>query len=94
MERILITHWAHKRCLVGRNTKGIQKFNNFIQVLGLMEVPLSNGKSTWSRGSNDISHFLIDRFFISKEWDELFENMKTLESQDKLVSFRIISLCC
>lgn len=39
-----------------------------------MEIPLSNGRFTWERDGSVNSRFLIDPFFISKEWNDAFEN--------------------
>lgn len=71
-----ITRWAHERFPIGRVTKGMRKFNNFIDPANLMEIPLSNRRFTWLRDGNSAVRSLIDRFFINKEWDEIFENTR------------------
>lgn len=35
--------------LIGRNTRGMRLFNNFIDSANIMELPLQNGRYTWSR---------------------------------------------
>lgn len=52
----------------------MKKFNRFIDSAALLEVPLSNGRFTWSREGLNVSRSLIDRFFIFKDWDDMFEN--------------------
>lgn len=46
-----------------------------------MEVPLSNGRFTWSRMGSDSTHSLLDRFFISKEWDIQFSNPRVVRGE-------------
>lgn len=40
-----------------------------------MEIPLSNGKFTWSRETNP-AHSLLNRFLITKSWGEIFDNCR------------------
>lgn len=54
----------------------MKRFNNFIDSANLIEIPLSNGRFTWSREGISVARSLIDRFFINKEWDEIFENTR------------------
>ena len=49
----------------GRMTRGMRKFNNFIDNSKLIEVPLLNGKFTWSREGRTASRSLLDRFLVS-----------------------------
>lgn len=70
------TRWAHERFPIGRATRGMRKFNNFIDKANLLEVPLSNGWFTWSCHGSLFARSLIDRFFISKDWDDAFENSR------------------
>lgn len=41
-----------------------------------MEIPPSNGRFMWSREGNMISCSLSDRFLVSPDWDEAFENSR------------------
>lgn len=68
-----ITRAIHERVPTGRLTRGMKKFNKFIEKAHLMEIPLSNGRFTWSREGIRISRSLLDRFFMTNEWDEAFE---------------------
>lgn len=43
-----VIRWFLERSSGGRISKAIKKFNSIIGELELMEVPLSNGKFTWS----------------------------------------------
>ena len=49
--------------LTGRNTRGIRLFNNFIDSVNIMELPLQNGRYTWSREGGSASRSLLDSFF-------------------------------
>lgn len=62
----------------------MRKFSSFIEAANLMEVPLSNGQYTWSREGRSISRSLIDRFFITKVWDEAFENSRVIPQASTL----------
>ena len=48
-------------------------FNKFIDPANLTEIPLQNGRFTWSRKGGSPSRSLQDRF-INKNWDDLLEN--------------------
>lgn len=79
-----ITGFAHERFPFGRVIKGMQKFNCFIESTNLMEVPLSNGRYTWSWEGSSVSRSLIDRFFVTKAWDEVFENTRVTRQACRL----------
>lgn len=57
-------------------TRGMRKFNNFIIKTKLLEIPLSNGKFTWSREGGANSRSLLDRLLISSKWDDIFANSR------------------
>ena len=71
-----ITRWAHKRFPLGRKIRGMWQFDNLIDSLSLLEIPLQNGRFTWSRDGSSASRSLLDRLFVNKEWDEIFENSR------------------
>lgn len=58
-----------------------EKFNLLIKELGRLEIPLSYGKCTWSRIGDGQSQSVLDRFFVPKEWDLLFEDSRTSKLQ-------------
>lgn len=80
-----ITRRPQERFPVGRLTKGMKKFNKFIEETSLLEIPLANGRFSWERDGTANAVSLIDRFFISKQWDEFFENTR-VNGQARLVS--------
>lgn len=41
-----VTNWACKRLPIGRNTRGLRLFNNFVDLANIMEIPLQNGRFT------------------------------------------------
>ncbi|XP_022154822.1 uncharacterized protein LOC111021983 [Momordica charantia] len=71
-----VSRWPSDKSSGGRITRSMRKFNCIIGELDLTEVPLSNGKFTWSRMGNDSIHSLLDKFLLSKEWDNLFNNSR------------------
>lgn len=48
-----------------------------------LEIPLSNGKFTWSSLGVNLIHSLLDRFFVLKSWDHLWDNSRAF-------SFRLL----
>ena len=62
--------------LEGRMSCSKRKFNNFIEEPKLIQVSLLNGKFTWSIEGRVVSRSLLDRFFISFDWDEAFANTR------------------
>ena len=54
----------------------MKKFNKFIDMSKLMEIPLSNGKFIWSREGSTNSQSLLDKFLISNNWDDMFANSR------------------
>ncbi|TYK03825.1 exodeoxyribonuclease-like [Cucumis melo var. makuwa] len=71
-----ITRWAHERYPLGRSTRGMELFNKLIESVYLMEIPMLNGRYTWPREGGTSSKSLSNRFFINKEWDDLFKNSR------------------
>lgn len=71
-----ITRRIQERFPQGRVTSGMRNFNNFIALAQLMEIPLGNGRFTWSREGSVASQSLLDRFLISSRWDDTFANTK------------------
>ena len=56
-----ITRWAHERSPFGRNTRSMHHFNKFIAAVNLTELPLQNGRFTWSMDGSSLSRSLLDR---------------------------------
>lgn len=55
------------------NTQGSAEFIEFINILGLLEIPASNGTFTWFHGQ---SRSKLDRLLLSTEWLTLFPDFK------------------
>lgn len=49
-------------------------FNGLIDDCGLIDLPLSNGKFTWSNGRDGVVCSRIDRFLLSQKWVDYFSN--------------------
>ncbi|KAA0057564.1 Transposon TX1 uncharacterized [Cucumis melo var. makuwa] len=54
----------------------MRKFKRFIRESKLLEIPLSNGKFTWSREGRSVSRSLLDRFLVTADWDESFADTR------------------
>lgn len=55
--------------------------NGTIDELELLEIPLANGKFTWSKMGNDSKQSLIDQFLVTKEWSSLFINSRVSRAE-------------
>lgn len=71
-----MVRWPSEHSSGRRLSKGMKKFSPVIVHLDLIELPLSNGKFTWSKMGNDSTHSLLDRFLISRDWDAMLINSK------------------
>ena len=68
-----------RSCL--RRTKDMREFSDFIEDLKLLDTQLENGQYTWFKGDNQDIASRIDRILKSKEWDEIFNNIKQIALQ-------------
>lgn len=53
-------------------TWSMETFFEFINENELIDLPLLGGKFTWSNNQERVAMSRIDRFLLSKEWDEHF----------------------
>ena len=79
-----VTCWAHVNLPIGRNTRGMRLFNNIIDSANIMEIPLQNGRYTWSREGGSPLRSLLDRFFINDKWAGEFEKHSILSSKARI----------
>ncbi|CAN1184317.1 Transposon TX1 uncharacterized 149 kDa protein [Linum perenne] len=85
--RNVILWWDFPVCLVGdfnmirrvedarglpRDARELDLFNNFVDDLGLLEMPLRGADFTWTNGRLISSFSRIDRVFFSASWEEFF----------------------
>lgn len=59
-----------ERFPMGRATRDMRKFNRFIEETNLIEIPLSDGRFTWSREGETSARSLIDKFLVSNNWEK------------------------
>ena len=59
----------------------MRKFNKFIRESKLLEIPLSNGKFSWSREGRTVSRSLLDRFLVTDDWDESFVDTRASQKE-------------
>lgn len=65
-------HFPHKkrewRCI----TRSIRKLSDFIHEKESLDIMLVGRRFTWSSNHNRLAMSRIDRFLISKEWEDHF----------------------
>ena len=61
-----ITLFHNERSGGARRRRAVAAFADFVAEMGLMDLPLAGGVSTWS---NNRSWSRLDRFLISSEWE-------------------------
>ena len=59
----------------GRMTGFMRRFSDVIDELALRDLPLQGGPFTWSGGLNGQSRSRLDRFLISKDWENHFSGV-------------------
>lgn len=63
------------------------EFLDFVEDMELIDLHLEGGSYTWFKGDNHVIASRIERILVSKEWNDLFSNMKSrLLSKDILES--------
>lgn len=61
---------------MGTATRDMRNFNTFLRNINLLEILISNGRFTWSKEGEVPLKSLIDRFLVSSNWEEAFENLR------------------
>lgn len=79
-----------KRCPEDKNTATFNTaeancFNDLINTLGLIEIPLVDRAYTWSSRRDDPTLVRLDRCFVNIAWDDVFPNT-TLSSLTRFAS--------
>ena len=64
-----------KRSRVGRLSGSMRRCSEVINELALRDLPLQGGPFTWSGGLNGQSRSRLDRFRISKDWENHFSGV-------------------
>lgn len=54
----------------------MKDFSEFIQDMGLIDLPLHGATYTWTRGEDFLQASKIDKFLIFPEWNEFFGIVK------------------
>ncbi|WP_368854972.1 hypothetical protein, partial [Proteus mirabilis] len=70
---------------MGRTTRSMLDFDNFISEAGLKDAALDNAGYTWSNFREMVVKSRIDRFLFSGEWEETFPQAR------QEVGFRVCS---
>jgi len=67
------------------NVADADRFNEVINALGLIEIPLVDRAYTWSNRRDEPTLVRLDRCFVSLDWDTVFPNT-TLRSLSRFAS--------
>ena len=67
-----MVRFLEKRSRGGRLTASMRRFSEVVEDLELRDFPLKGGPFTWRDGLNNQSHSRLDRFFMTNNWDSLF----------------------
>ena len=59
----------------GRISAAMRKFAQFIDELGLIDLPLQGGDYTWSGGPNNRCWARLDRFLVTSSWVDQFSSV-------------------
>ncbi|RVW24909.1 hypothetical protein CK203_079460 [Vitis vinifera] len=64
-----------ERSRQGRLTGAMRSFAQTVDELELLDLPMQRGAFTWSGGRNNQSWARLDRFLVTQNWLDIFENM-------------------
>ena len=67
-----VVRYPTERLKGGSMTPAMWAFTDFINELGLIDLPLTGGNYTWSSNPTRPAMSRLDRFLVSPEWDGLF----------------------
>lgn len=59
----------------------MKEFLDFIEDMDLINLQLDDATYTWFKGDQQGIASKIDRFLLSKEWDDSFNNLKQIPLQ-------------
>ncbi|KAK1291915.1 hypothetical protein QJS10_CPB17g00785 [Acorus calamus] len=73
-----ITRFSEERNADTGVTQDMERFSDWINLEGLLELPLANLAFTWSNMREAPSMAKLDRFLICTEWDEAFPECEVM----------------
>lgn len=89
-----VVRWMNDRSGALEEFCLMDRFNEIVDLLQLMEVPLQNRNYTWSSKRPEPSFSKLDRLFLSTEWSSRFPSI-TLHALEMAVSDHVpLILCC
>ncbi|XP_078153111.1 uncharacterized protein LOC144548310 [Carex rostrata] len=89
-----VVRWMSDRSGVMEEFQLMDRYNEFIDLLQLLEVPLQNRNYTWSSKRPEPSFSKLDRLFLSTEWSSRFPSI-SLQALEMAVSDHVpLLLCC
>lgn len=67
-----VVHFPYERSSSRSYSRAMADFNDFINEMGLVDLPLVGGDFTWFRNSDSRQFSRIDRFLVTIDCEELF----------------------
>ncbi|KAA0035247.1 LINE-1 retrotransposable element ORF2 protein [Cucumis melo var. makuwa] len=80
-----IVRWKTERNAKSLDRRNMANFNNFISVNELIDPPPLNNKYTWSNLRLNPTYSCLDRFLLSKGWENTF-GLHTSRTMERIVS--------
>lgn len=71
-----MVRWVDERLNATRPTRSMRKFNRFISSFDLIDIPMNNGRFTWSRVGERAAASRLDRFLITQQWSDRFKEFR------------------
>lgn len=68
-----MVRWSEERLNGNSSSRSMKRFNKFIDDSDIIEMPMLNGKFTWSRMGERAAASKLDRFFVSRQWLDFFK---------------------
>lgn len=67
-----VIHFAREKNPLGRITRSMEDFANFLSEVNLCDCPLSNASFTWTNGKTPLILSRLDRFLVSGDWEDMY----------------------
>lgn len=77
--------YEHERWGGDTNYRDREAFNNMIAGLGLIEIPITDRRFTWSNIRENLSLAKLDKVLVSTEWESKF-NLSLCETLPRSTS--------
>jgi hypothetical protein len=89
-----VVRFLSEKLREGRLTGAMTTFLDFIAELGLIDLPLLEGRFTWSNNQDPPSKSRLDRFLLSTDWEDQFSHLVQKALPCFVLDHCLISLDC